>query len=195
MLRALKQTVGLNAKEMDVQSFGFAAAIQAFQDDKIDAGEIGSGHTVTALYELVLAQGEIPAVDGAPEIEDGENYDGEVEVAEGELALVKIRYKEPGASEEDQASQINTPLGDDAIEADFNAASWQLQWTSSIAAFAEILKESPYANSANLETITEIAEAHKGDDPDRVEFAELLNVSIELLNQKSNLDQTDEAAD
>src|SRR5690606_39266121 len=74
-----------------------AIADQDFRVDTVDAGEIGSGHRVTALYELVLASEELPNAPNAPEPEDGAEYEEPLEVQAEDLALVKVRYKDVDA--------------------------------------------------------------------------------------------------
>src|SRR5690606_21799449 len=80
-----------------------AIADADFRVDTVDAGEIGSGHRVTALYELVLANGQVPSPAGAQPPQDGDAYAGEVEVAAKDLALVKVRYKDVDAAAQDAA--------------------------------------------------------------------------------------------
>lgn len=152
-----------------------------FYDDTTDAGEVGAGHSVTALYEVVLAGGTIPAPEGAPEPLESEVWDGELTVAPDELVRVKIRYKEVGAEESDPSEEISAGLTVAAAGGAFEDAPGDLQWAASIAAFAEILKESPFADAGNLEVIESVVSAHMGKDADRVEFSTLLETAIGLL--------------
>ena len=162
-----------------------AIADEQFRDDLVDAGEIGAGHRVTALYEVVLVGNEIPAAEGAPAVDDGEAYAGEVEVAAEDLVLVKIRYKEPGAAAEDPASEVAQSLAASAVAESYTALDADFQWAIGIASFAEILRGSPYADAANLSVIQTIVERPvHADDPDKAEFARLLvEQALPLLEQ------------
>ena len=160
-----------------------AIADDEFRDDLVDAGEIGSGHTVTALYELVLACGEVPEPEGAPEVEDGEAYAGEAEVAPDDLVLVKVRYKHPDAGEEDAAFEVGVGLE----PGDANACIWDAgkdhRWAVAMASFAEILKESPFADPGRLAAIEEVILSSGGeDDTARQEFLGLFARARELLD-------------
>jgi len=155
-----------------------------FTNDKVDAGEVGTGHTVTALYELVLAGGYVPAVEGAPPLEDGPPAEGEgvgEPAPEGALCEVRVRYKDVTATEDDPAYQSNFPLTPHMVAASLDETSGDYQWAIAIAAFAEILKHSPYGDLANLSTIEELTSAWAGTDPDRNEFLSLLATSTLLL--------------
>ncbi len=158
-----------------------------FTVDTVDGGEIGSGHTVTALYEVVLADGVVPDVPGAPAIEDGPPVttdDGGVEAPALDadvLCEVRLRYKAPDASEEDPATQRDFPLYATDVLGDVADASPDLRWAVSIAAFAEILKDSPFADEANLPLIETLTTPLAGADPDRAEFLSILAQTRELL--------------
>ena len=152
-----------------------------FRNDIVDAGEIGSGHTVTALYELVLVDGAVPAPEGAPEAEDGDAYDGEREVAAGDLVLVKVRYKEPDATEDDAAFEVNQGLAPGLVKSLLWDAGTDHQWSVAIAAFSEILKGSPFADVSRLPAIAEIVESAAGDDAARGEFSQLFTTARGLL--------------
>lgn len=151
-----------------------AIADQDFRDDVIDAGEIGSGHRVTALYELVVDESAIPQADGAPEPEDGATYDGPVEVDADDWVLVKIRFKEPGTSETDPATEIALSLGGDELTGTTSDSDADFRWAVAVAGFAEILKQSPYAPVDHLQTIEElINDPAYEDDADKQELVRL----------------------
>jgi len=153
-----------------------------FKDDTVDAGEIGSGHSVTAIYELVLSGDEIPSAEGAPKPLDGELFDGELGVGENDLAVVRVRYKEVEATEDDPANEVAQHITDE-IQSQLTDASSGFQWAAAVAAFAEILKDSPYASSDNLETIKALVESNKGQDTDRNEFQFLFDKAVTLLSE------------
>ncbi|NRA32284.1 MAG: von Willebrand factor type A domain-containing protein [Polyangiaceae bacterium] len=147
-----------------------AIADNLFRDDTVDAGEIGAGHQVTALYELVLPGGTIPVVTDGPEFVTGEGYAGDVEVGADDMVSVKVRYKDVGATEAEPAYEVASSLAPAAIGVTLDAADGDLQWAVAVAAFAELLKESPYAAGINLDRIEGIIASHAGTDSDRTAF-------------------------
>ncbi len=149
-----------------------------FNDDKKDAGEMGSGHTVTALYELVPAgsEEETPSVDplkyqsDRPLIQEGSN---------NEYLTVKIRYKKPG---EDKSLLLDIPFGKNVVA--FGKASENLRFSASVAAFGMILRDSGYKGNASLESVIETASDSKGADEEgyRGEFIRLVK-TLRDINQ------------
>jgi Ca-activated chloride channel family protein len=127
-----------------------------FRNDVVDAGEVGAGHRVTALYQLVLAGGELPMSRMAVPVEDGAAYSGPTEVLADDYALVKIRYKQPDATEQDPASEVNASLGAGGVAEAWVNLDADFQWAYAVASFAEILKGSPYATPGALNTIGNI---------------------------------------
>lgn len=144
-----------------------------FRNDLVDAGEIGAGLRVTALYELTLAGATVPAPAGAPAPLSGAPVSGLREILASDLAMVKVRYKAPGAMETDPASEVAGHLTKDAVVQSLAAADMDLQWAAAVGAFAEILRGSPFANRAALPQIEAVVEAQKGRDAGRAEFAGL----------------------
>jgi Ca-activated chloride channel family protein len=114
-----------------------AIADEDFRDDLVDAGEIGSGHRVTALYEVAVSEDALPAATGSPELDDGRAYSGAVEVSADDWVLVKIRYKEPGASESDPAKEVSRSLGNDDLLSALNSADADFRWAVAVGGFAE----------------------------------------------------------
>ncbi len=145
-------------------------AASDFSDDTKDAGEIGAGHSVTALYEIVPA-GPEPARDKESALRyQTSRINGET-AETGELGFIQFRYKNPG---EDQSRLITSPLGGDSVP--FQDASSNLQFASAVAEWGSLLRESEYGDPAPLERITATVRAHLGEDPFgyRREFLELL---------------------
>ena len=114
-------------------------------------------------------------------MDDGEAFDGELSVGAEELVEVRVRYKDVDASEEDEAYEVASSLEQEAVADALAGASADLQWASAVAAFAEILKQSPYAEPDQLDAIVEIVEAGAGNDADKLEFVFLLKRTRELL--------------
>ncbi|MCL4133249.1 UNVERIFIED_CONTAM: hypothetical protein GTU68_000527 [Idotea baltica] len=135
-------------------------AAQDFNDDKKDAGEIGAGHRVTALYEVIPAgvPMERPLVDGlryqTPVVPSGA-------AASGELCLVKLRYKRPAESE---SILMERPVMDS--RADFQELSASTRWATSVASFALLLKHSTTIRDTSAADIIRWASQSVVDDSD-----------------------------
>ncbi|MDG3085054.1 VWA domain-containing protein [Vibrio hannami] len=145
-----------------------------FNNDKVDAGEIGAGHSVTALYELTLAgnQGQI----------DDLRYKTDSKLANahsGELAQVKVKYKLLG---EDKSSRVTRGVLSKEIQPDFEKASEEFQFAASVAAFAQKLKNNHYMDDFSYQQIATIARQNKGSDPYnyRGEFVSLVEIAQSL---------------
>jgi Ca-activated chloride channel family protein len=143
-------------------------AARDFHDDKKDAGELGSGHTVTALYEITPATQHIAGPAGG-----GLKYQAPPAAsagsATGELLTVKLRYKEPDASE---SKLLERTLKDEAtslaqMPADFRFAA-------AVASFGMLLRKSPHAGNATFQSVLDLAEPAAGDDAKRREFVALI---------------------
>ena len=141
-----------------------AIADDDFIVDAVDAGEIGAGHRVTALYELVLAGQAIPTAEGAPEVDAGEESTLERTVAPEELVRVRVRWKDRDAAAEDPSHELLRSVLAETLGGTVGADT---EYAAAVAAFAEILKESPYANEADLEAIGAIFRAQAERDEDR----------------------------
>ena len=163
-----------------------AIADHDFRNDVVDAGEVGAGHRVTALYEVILSGGEIPLVEGAPELDIGEPVEGEREIAPSDLVEVRVRWKNVGALDTDPAHEIRESLepvelagAEPEVEPDF-------LWASAVAGFAEILKRSPYADMSELSIIREIVRAQAMRDDERARFAGHLEEAVRMLGESES---------
>lgn len=154
-----------------------------FREDEGDAGEIGVGHRVTALYELVLTGDVLPEAADAPKVVEGENYAGPVEVASDDYVLVKVRYKAVDATTEDPAKEVSSSLK--ILDTPLSAADADLRWAVAMAAFAEILKGSPFAERAYLEQLGVIFAEQSERDADRAEFYQLFQLALPKLSDAS----------
>ena len=140
-----------------------------FENDAVDAGEVGSGHTVTALYEVART--------GGPGMLPERRYDeaGPAYDPEAELAFVKLRYKLPGEDESVLLERVVTPDNRQATDAD-------ARFAAAVAAFAEKLARTDRAASLTYDGIAATAEDAEGDDPygDREDFAQLVRIAAAL---------------
>jgi len=130
---------------------------------------------------LVLKGQQVPGVQGAPLAVGGDPVAGDREVADEDLVVVKVRYKQPNAAESDPASEVVRRLAPAALGGSFEAADADLRWTTAIAAFAEILKHSPYATPDQLGQLREIFVAQQDRDIERKEFLQLFERAASLL--------------
>ena len=144
-----------------------ALAARDFNDDTKDAGEIGAGHAVTALYELVPAGYQpVTGVDDlryqpAPEPEPAVERP-----APTEWMNVKLRYKHPEGSE---SAKIEAPVPRVVAE----APSDDFRFSAAVAAFSMILRHSEYAGNATGDLVIELARGSIAGDAERQAFADL----------------------
>ncbi len=129
-----------------------------FNDDKKDAGEIGSGHTVTALYELVPVGREIetPRVDPLKYQHTPKPTDT---AHSGELLTVKLRYKAPDG---DSSKLLSFPVRDDDMV--LENASPDFKFASAVAAFGMLLRDSEHKGNAGYENVIQLALSGRGPD-------------------------------
>jgi Ca-activated chloride channel family protein len=144
-----------------------------FNNDKVDAGDVGSGQTVTALYEIVPVGGPRVIGDlryGQPSGPAGTTGPAS---AAGEYAFVKIRYKLPKS---DVSTLISTPVDRGSEHARFEEAPTEARFATSVAAFGEILRGGRHTGSFAYDDVLRIASAARGDDPFgyRTEFLQLV---------------------
>jgi Ca-activated chloride channel family protein len=135
-------------------------ADQDFRDNSVDAGEIGAGHSVTALYEVKLH----------PE-------------AEGRIATVYLRWKDPDTHDVTEKSQ---DFSTDQMALDFYEANPHFQWAVIVAEYAEILRDSYWAKDSSLGNLLE--EAYRisdqlPKDKDVSEFVDLLRRASEIRGE------------
>jgi len=126
-----------------------------FRNDKVDAGEIGAGHQVTALYEIELAKQRTDAP----------------------LATVRVRHKAPNGT---AASESAFPLTAQAVAPTFAAASSDFQFAFAVAAFGDVLRGGADAKQWSLSAVRSIAAGAAGSAEDRKEFVQLVDRAIDL---------------
>jgi Ca-activated chloride channel family protein len=142
-----------------------------FDNDKKDAGELGAGHTVTALYEIVPADG-------------GRNQSRELRYQQSdvlpnasvtnELATIKFRYKKPDG---DKSILMTETIPHTALP--IGQTSENFRFSAAVAGFGMLLRESEFKGSLNYGNVLTLARASKGEDKDgyRAEFIRLVELS------------------
>ena len=146
-----------------------------FANDAKDAGDMGAGHTVTALYEIIPANAE-----NDPDLPEATRLRYQKMRAEApsaksrELLTLKLRYKEPDAS---RSSMITRVVTDDS-----QTPAPDFRFASAVAEFGLILRESKYRKNASYRDVIETARQTLGEDPDglRSEFVELVKKASAL---------------
>jgi Ca-activated chloride channel family protein len=147
-----------------------------FNNDAKDAGDMGAGHTVTALFEVVPKGGVVPG----PSI-DPSKYtqpaaaaaaaDRNAASASNEMLTLRVRYKEPDS---DTSKRMDVPLVDRGVA--FNRASTDFRFAASVAEFGMILRDSPYKGNSRMDSVLDIAQGSRGVDRNgyRAEFLTLV---------------------
>jgi Ca-activated chloride channel family protein len=142
-----------------------------FNNDRVDAGDVGAGHTVTALYEIT-------PVGSRAQMTDPLRYGGRAEprAADSEIAFVKIRYKLPN---EDVSKLITRPVANADVVSDFNRLPIDYRFAAAVAGSAQLLRHDPYIKSFDYGRAIEIAQGARGDDEFgyRNEFVQLLRAA------------------
>ena len=158
------------AKDAKVQVFFNPAAVGAwrllgyenrvlkredFNDDRVDAGDIGAGHTVTALYEVVPAGGAMPVAGGG----DANPFIA-TPAASGDPAMLlrlRLRWKDPEATES-RLLEHDVPATVSEMDADFRTAA-------AAAGFGMLLRHSPWRGACTWDLVARLAESGRGSDP------------------------------
>jgi Ca-activated chloride channel family protein len=136
-----------------------------FRNDDVDAGEVGAGHSVTALYEIKF------------------HKDVEGPEAMGRALTVYVRYQDP---EGDDVQEVAREFWRDDLRASFEEASPHFQFTAAVAEYAEILRESYWAQDSSLEAVLSLAQragATLADDLDVAEFVWLVAQANRLARE------------
>ena len=149
-----------------------------FDNDKVDAGDVGSGQAVTALYEIVPL--------GGPRTMDVSRYSPEIVAVNSvrnpnnpstrELGFVKIRYKLPNS---DTSRLITTPINRSLEVASFDAAPRDARFATAVAAFAELLRGGRYNGTLSYDDVVRMANNARGPDEYgyRSEFVQLVRAA------------------
>ena len=152
-------------------------ADEDFNDDTKDAGELGAGHTVTALYEVVPAGVGMPGGSVDPLRYQQQPVDDDApppSVFEDELMYVKVRYKDPDG---ERSTLLEHPVMDRS-----GMPSVDFRFATAVAGFGMLLRDSEHAGTFSLDDVVSLAEQARGDDPRgyRGEFIRLVEASRDL---------------
>lgn len=151
-----------------------------FNDDKKDAGEIGSGHTVTALYEIIPVGENSEFIASVDQLKYQKTK--AITSHNDELLTIKLRYKEPDANKSKRIQQVvkDNPLA--------QSTSDNFRFAAAVAEFGMLLRQSEFKQSSSFEQVIELAGGAKGKDREayRAEFIKLVKsaklMAKDLLN-------------
>ena len=140
-----------------------AVADQDFRNDSVDAGEIGAGHEITALYEVTLTRSI-------------------ADLGAAELATVNLRWREPGSA---TFTEFNGLLPATVLDDTFESSDARFQLDVVAAAYAEALRQSPWSEEITLGWVAEEARRIAGqlNDDDVWEFSNVTATAAELMGQ------------
>ncbi|NQU84951.1 MAG: VWA domain-containing protein, partial [Mariniphaga sp.] len=146
-----------------------------FNDDTKDAGEMGAGHTVTALYEIILAGSDEIAISIDPlKYQSRENVAGKTSK---EILTIKLRYKEPDGNKSKLLEKIvkENSINPEIISKNFN-------FSAAVASFGMLIRGSEFMGNTSFENILKLAENAKGSDNEgyRSEFIQLVKTTRSL---------------
>ena len=144
-----------------------ALSAEDFEDDTKDAGEIGAGHSVTALYEIVPVDSAMELSSDDLKYSDGENAGEE----NGELLTVSIRYKEPDG---DTSKLLEYPVSESVYS---EKLTDNLAFAAAVAEFGLVLRDSEYKGTATCGTVLEMLEGcDYANDVYKSEFVDLVKI-------------------
>jgi len=154
-----------------------------FNNDKIDAGEIGAGHTVTALYEVSFVEDNNKMIDtlryqNEKNVPSTSRFKDESEYTD-ELVYIRLRYKLP---KQNHSELIEIAVKKSEVKASFLKSSDNFRFSSAVAGFGQLLRGGKYLSAMNLEQVILLAQNAKGEDKHgyRGEFINLVKLSDAL---------------
>jgi len=141
-----------------------------FANDKVDAGDIGAGHTVTAIYEITPVQSDSGLL---PSSRYGDTERSRHDPNATEYGYLNLRYKLP---DEDVSQLISQPIMIDAVDKPSESLSRETYFATAVAGFGQLLTGGKYTGTWDFDSALALAQANKGDDPYgyRTEFIKLI---------------------
>ena len=151
-----------------------ALAREDFSNDRVDAGEIGAGHSVTAIYEIALTGS------AGQRLDDGRYQQAHTsKTRSGELGVVKLRYKQPGGDRSTLTEQVVRKA--DIVQA-LDETSEAYRFAAAVAGLGQVLRGGKYTGDFGYTEVLALARGARGDDPFgyRGEFLQLTNLAASL---------------
>ena len=164
-------------------------AKEDFNDDKKDAGELGSGHTVTALYEIIpagVSSHFIEKIDGLRYQKNKTALSSEAK--DGEIMNIKLRYKAPDG---DVSKLIEQHVADRSIQLEKTTDNFR--FAAAVAEFGLLLRNSEFKSQSSYDQVLTLARKAKGTDTEgyRKEFIKLVSSVNSLVNNGKEIEQDD----
>lgn len=155
-----------------------ALAREDFNNDAVDAGEIGAGHSVTALYELTLTGARRPSVDELRYADAQGSIQYQAQHS-GELAHVKLRYKAPNG---DTSKLVSRVVNARDVQPRIDATSENYRFAAAVSAFGQQLRGNPHTRDFSYADTLQLARGSRGSDAHgyRSEFEKLLQSAAHL---------------
>lgn len=152
-----------------------------FNDDKKDAGELGAGHTVTALYEIVPVSARGTKTASVDELKYQQSQLNKQATATDELLTLKLRYKEPDG----KSSKLITTTVSGKATVQSGHTSDNFRFAAAVASFGMLLRDSEFKGNATYDQVLELAQSALGNDAEgyRAEFIKLVR-SRTLLSDR-----------
>jgi len=150
-----------------------------FNNDKVDAGDIGAGHTVTAIYEISLTGSSNKANDP---LRYKSNSNKSVKTHSDELAFLRLRYKAPT---EQESQLIEIAINKKQIVNELDETSNNYQFSAAVAGFAQLLRGGTNLSTMELDNIILLAQQGRGKDTHgyRAEFINMVKLAQALSPQ------------
>jgi Ca-activated chloride channel family protein len=147
-----------------------------FSNDKVDAGEIGAGHTVTALYEIALVGSGSERLENLRYGDQKTTPDGQ---SNNELVFLRLRYKAPDG---EISKLLEWPIMRQEIIETVDNTSTRFRFSAAVAAFGQQLRGGKYLERFSYDEILNLARGARGDDlfNYRAEFIKLVNLAHSL---------------
>jgi Ca-activated chloride channel family protein len=150
-----------------------------FDDDTKDAGELGAGHTVTAIYEIIpVGSASKQNIPDAPKLK---YQNTTVASNQTDLMTVKFRYKQPKADKSILLEQVLTK----GNVPDLANTSNNFRFSAAVAGFGMLLRDSEFSGDATFDGMAKLAQNSMGEDPhgDRAEFIQLIRIAEGLKKE------------
>ncbi len=161
---------------------------QDFDNDKKDAGELGAGHTVTALYEIIPTEFALNHGQSDFKSSNQQNTFGHLKYQDnklsaqafdsGELLTLKLRYKKP---DEDKSRLLKLPVLNDYIKLQYSSENFR--WSAAVAEFGLLLRDSEFKAASNYAQVLELAQNAKTTDLNgyRAEFIQMVQSCLNIV--------------
>jgi len=147
-----------------------------FNNDNVDAGDIGSGHSVTAIYEITPVDSKRKLVDGLRYNDKNDSEKAEEKTFDNEYGFLKIRYKLPDSN---KSQLITTPINKENEYAQIDQVPADIKFAASVAGFGQLLRGGTYTGEFTYKNLINLAKAATGKDTFgyRHEFVNLIRLA------------------